>query len=89
MIVRQGLALTMTGLAAGAAVSFALGRTVESVSFTNSGMGASAKLLGGNAFDPWIYAGATLFLAGVGVLAAYLPGRRAASIDPMKALRYE
>jgi predicted lysophospholipase L1 biosynthesis ABC-type transport system permease subunit len=89
MIVRQGLVLTAVGLVAGAVVATSLGRAVESVSFTNSAMGASAKLLGGNPFDPWIYAGAALFLCAVGMLAAYLPGRRAASIDPMQALRVE
>jgi ABC-type antimicrobial peptide transport system permease subunit len=89
MIVRQGLALTLAGLIAGAAVSMALGRTLESVSFTNSAMGASASLLGGRAFDPLIYAGAAVFLCAVGILAAYVPGRRAASIDPMQALRTE
>ena len=34
-------------------------------------------------------AGAAVFLCAVGVVAAYLPGRRAASIDPMQALRTE
>jgi predicted permease len=89
MVVRQGLRLTVAGLVAGAGVSIALGRAVESVSFTNSAMGSSAKLLGGRAFDPLIYAGAAVFLCAVGMLAAYLPGRRAASIDPMQALRIE
>ena len=89
MIVRQGLALTVVGLVAGAAISVALGRIVESVSFTNSAMGASAKLLGGRAFNGWIYAGAAMFLCAVGMLAAYLPGRRAASIEPIEALRTE
>jgi predicted permease len=89
MIVRQGLALTAAGLVAGAAISIALGRTLESVSFTNSAMGSSASLLGGRAFDPFIYAGAAVFLCLVGIVAAYLPGRRAASIDPMQALRTE
>jgi predicted permease len=89
MIVRQGLALTVAGLVAGAAVSAALGRTLESVSFTNSAMGASASLLGGRAFDPMIYAAAAVFLCAVGMLAAYVPGRRAASINPMQALRTE
>jgi len=89
MIVRQGLALTLVGLVAGAAISVALGQMVESVSFTNSAMGASAKLLEGRVFDAWIYAGAAVSLCAVGVLAAYLPGRRAASIEPMQALRTE
>lgn len=32
---------------------------------------------------------AVLILAGIGVLASYLPARRAARVEPMVALRYE
>ena len=89
MVVRQGLVLTMAGLVAGSALAIALGRAVASVSFTNSGMGANARLLGSGANDPLIYVAAAVFLCVVAALASYLPARRAASVDPMQALRTE
>ncbi len=89
MVVRQGMGLAVGGLAAGSALAVALARAVESVSFTNSGMGANAKLLGGGANDPLIFVLAAGFLCVVAALASYLPARRAASVDPMQALRTE
>jgi len=89
MVVGQGLRLTAAGLAAGALMAFALSRAVSAVSFTNSAMGGGARLLGGSAFDPVVYIGAVVFLCVLAALAAYLPARRAASIDPMQALRAE
>jgi ABC-type antimicrobial peptide transport system permease subunit len=52
-------------------------------------MGSSVSLLGDNAADPLIYLGAAAFLCVVAALAAYIPARRAASVDPMQALRME
>jgi predicted permease len=89
MVVGQGLKLTAAGLIAGAALAFALSRVVSAVSFTNSAMGVGARLLGVNASSPAIYLAATVFLCALAALAAYLPARRAASIDPMQALRTE
>ena len=89
MVVRQGLALTAAGLVAGAALAFALMRAVGSVSFSNSAMGSSSKLLAGNSDDPLVYLAAAAFLCAVATLASWLPARRAASIDPMNALRTE
>jgi predicted permease len=89
LVVLQGLKLTTGGLIAGALLSFAMFRIVSSVSFTNSGMGATSRLMGDGAAEPLIFVAAALFLSALAALAAWLPARRAASIDPMQALRTE
>jgi len=65
------------GLAAGLAVAYALNHLLGNVLY---GIGST---------DPVTFAGASILLAGVAALAAYLPARRAAHVDPQMALRYE
>ena len=89
MVVWKGLAVTAAGLALGMACALALARAIASVSYTNSAMGARAGLLGGSATDPLIYAAAAAFLCCIALLACWIPARRAASVDPMQALRTE
>jgi len=89
MIVGQGLGLAATGLIVGIALAIALARGVASLSFTNSAMGSQASLLGSGANDPWIYVAAVAFLCAVAAIASYWPARRAASVQPMQALRME
>jgi ABC-type antimicrobial peptide transport system permease subunit len=87
LVVRQGLSLTLGGLLVGTILALAASRSLSALSFTNSAMGANAKLLGESAADPLIYIAAAAFLCALGALAAYLPARRAAAIDPMQSLR--
>lgn len=89
LVVRQGLKLATIGLAAGVALALAASRGLASVSFSSSAMGSGSKLLGDSATDPLIYAAAVLFLLIVAALAAFIPARRAASVEPMAALRCE
>jgi FtsX-like permease family/MacB-like periplasmic core domain len=89
MVVRQSMAMVGLGLIAGLVLAFVLALSVSRVSFTNSAMGSSANLMGGSSTDPLVYLAAAVFLCVVAVIAALLPARRAAAIEPMKALRTE
>jgi len=89
LVVGQGLSVAGGGMVVGAVLAFAFSRTVSALSFTSGAMGTSASLMGTSAGDPLIYLAAAAFLCILSALAAYLPARRAASIDPMKALRAE
>jgi putative ABC transport system permease protein len=77
LVVGQGLALAVIGVAVGLAAAFALTR------FT------STLLFRVNATDPVTFGAISLLLSLVAVLASYLPARRATHVDPLVALRYE
>ena len=77
MILGQGLRTIFIGVAIGIAGSLALMRSVESL------------LFGVTATDPLTFGGVTLLLVGAGLLASYIPARRATRVDPLVALRYE
>jgi predicted permease len=76
-VLREGLRLMLWGLAFGAAGSVIVLRGLRSL------------LYGVVATDPWILAASGLVLLVTGAIAAYLPARRAAQIDPLAALRHE
>jgi predicted permease len=76
-VVLQGLKLPVVGIGLGLAGSMALTRLLSSL------------LFGISSTDPLTFACITGLLLGVALLACYLPARRAASVDPMAALRYE
>jgi len=77
LLVRQGLLLALVGIAAGISGGLALMRFLGGLLY-----GVSATSLGP-------YAMGSLILVLVALCAIYIPARRAASVDPLVALRYE
>ncbi len=75
LMLRDVVIIGIVGTAAGLAAALATGRLVESL------------LYGTRASDPIQLAGAAALLAAAIAIAAYLPARRAARLDPMTALR--
>ncbi len=74
-VLRQGMMLVGFGVFLGLAAAVAAAGLLSGV------------LVGVNPREPWVYAGVAALLLGVAAAANYLPARRAASVDPMKALR--
>ncbi len=77
LVIGQALKLAALGLAIGLPVALALGRLM------------AGALFGVVALDPMAFAGVTLLLVMVALLACWIPARRAAKVDPMAALRSE
>jgi ABC-type antimicrobial peptide transport system permease subunit len=69
--------LLAAGIVAGLALTLGAQRLIKSV------------LFGVSPLDAWTLAAAVAVLAAVSMLAAFLPARRAASIDPLDAMRIE
>jgi putative ABC transport system permease protein len=77
MVLRQGLMLSLVGVVTGAVVSVFVGRLLTSV------------LAGLATPNPFAYGLVPITLIGMTIAASYVPARRAASIDPLRALRDE
>jgi len=77
MVIKQGLTLALTGVAVGLGAALALTRVISSLLYDI------------NPTDPVTFVCVSLLLAGVALLASYIPARRATKIDPMRVLKYE
>jgi len=76
-VLRRGFLLVGSGILLGFLTSFLTVRILQS------------QLWGVSPFDPWTLIVAPIALLMVGLLACYLPARRATRVDPMATLRHE
>ena len=74
---KQGLILVISGLVLGVVCALWAGRLVKTFLFRVQPL------------DGWTYAGVAVLLLVVGSLAAVIPARRAAAVEPIEALRDE
>jgi putative ABC transport system permease protein len=77
LVLRMGLRLVAIGVGIGVLVSVAVGKII------------ATQLWGVSAYDPWTLTCVPIVLLITGLLACWLPARRAARLDPLVALRHE
>ena len=77
MVLRQGFVLVSAGLVAGLVLTFLAARGIGSL------------LVGVSPSDPVTLVSVALLLAVVGLVASYIPARRAMNVEPLRALKYE
>jgi putative ABC transport system permease protein len=77
MVITQGMALSLVGVAIGLGAAFGLAKLI------------TAFLFGVTAKDPLVFTGVPALLAVVAFVAVWLPARRASKVDPIIALRAE
>jgi putative ABC transport system permease protein len=75
LVVKQGMALALIGIAVGLSASFALTRLMKSL------------LFGVEPTDPLTFSAVASLLTLVALLACWIPARRATKVDPLLALR--
>jgi ABC-type antimicrobial peptide transport system permease subunit len=77
LVLKQGAAVVLTGMAIGLAGAYVVTRLMSSLLYKVS------------ATDPATFVFISALLAAVAFAACYIPARRAMKVDPMIALRYE
>lgn len=77
LVLREIVRISAAGLGIGLVAAFGLGKVIES------------QLFGVKASNPLVFLISAVLLSSVALLAGWLPARKAASVDPMVALRYE
>ncbi len=77
MVIKKGMAMVGVGVVLGAAIALGASRLMGNL------------IYGVSAVDPVTFLGVPGMLCAVALIATYLPARRAASVDPMRALRSE
>ena len=76
-VVREGMVPALIGVPIGLAAAFGVARLIGNF------------LVGVGPADPLTYAGVTVLLLSVALVACWIPARRASRVDPLVALRYE
>ena len=77
LVVGQGMKIVIVGVFAGVLAAWGVTRLMTHL------------LVGVSNSDPGVYLGVSMALAGVALIASYIPARRATKVDPVVALRYE
>ena len=77
LVMRQAGWMLITGVVIGTGMALLAGNS------------ASSLLFGLKSYDPITLGGAVLLLTAIATFASLIPARRAASVDPMNALRHE
>jgi ABC-type antimicrobial peptide transport system permease subunit len=80
MILKQGMVLTVIGVALGLGSAYVLTKYLESL---------TSMLFGVKPRDPWTFGVIAVLLTTVALIASLIPARRATKVDPLIALRYE
>lgn len=83
LVMTEGVTLVAVGTVVGFAGAILISRGLSSMT------AELARALGASTGDPLLLIGAPLLLAGLAMLACYLPARKATEIDPLSALRQE